>query len=164
MRSCRACAPTTTPMIFRHRPAQMRLVAKTMLALWLLGVLAGAANACVLQDRDGWAPPLHHEGSALWHHHVDDVAPATSAAGETGHADDCDQGAGEHACRHLCDATAGAVVKTTVLDIPAGTPLFAAIATWAPYPPQPAPTAWPVRAALPPPGPAVAILFLRLTI
>ncbi len=38
----------------------MRAIAKMMLVLWLFGVVAGSANACILQKGDTGSPVLQH--------------------------------------------------------------------------------------------------------
>jgi hypothetical protein len=141
-----------------RRPRTVARLAKTLLFVWLFAVVAGWANACLLQSRS--------QGPALALEHP--VTPATKAAiGESAvdHHDNADEAAGKSACLHLCDDEQCTIPK---YDTPAAADLAAApmIAStlWSfSVVDTPLPRAQALAAALPPERP-VAIRFLRLTI
>lgn len=131
-------------MYYSFPAAPTRAVAKATLFLWLLGFVAGVANACLLETRHD------HQGQV-----------GISAAAPTDAADDCDPAVGEQACKSLRDLEQGALAKAKVLDGADDLPAFGFVASRSVAASAPSPLAWQAWAA-PPLGPPVAILFLRL--
>lgn len=124
-----------------------------MLALWLLGIGLGVANACIVSAPEAGHAPLH----ASTPEPADAVAAAAS--------DDCDPSDPAHAaCRHFCETEQAPAAKVDPLGA-------VGVATLAP-PPGTA-GAWPDRLHTQPldaaaigrrPRPAAFVRFLRLTL
>lgn len=138
-------------MLEFNRPL-LHLVARFMLASWLLVAGIGVANACMVGG-----PEIDHAWAAA------QIAPHNG--GVDSQADDCDRAnPGHAACQHLCDTGSVPPVKAKPLTAFDGAPLA----------PAPGPTsAWPdpllaefvgPAPATPRPRPAVSIEFLRLTL
>ncbi|WP_029001685.1 hypothetical protein [Azohydromonas australica] len=153
-------------MRFALRPRLNRVIARLMCWVLLLGWMAGAANACVLQapvavTAAHAAAHEHAAGDAGHHHHQD-------AASGAAHSDDGQEHEalpGQQACKSLCDSEQSAVAKTGASDAAAMLPLGAvmtghclvlpaALVTRVPRP----------DAATLPAPPPIPIAFLRLTI
>lgn len=93
--------------MFRHRLQRRRWAARVLL-LWLFGVGAGVANACLgLTATHTGSPPianavslvaLHHEGAAPEGGH-DHGSQGDEHAGHTGHP----ASPGTASCQHFCD-------------------------------------------------------------
>ncbi len=142
-----------------------RFIARLMCWVMLFGWMAGAANACVLQERQQ-AAAQHarshaHSASEASHRHHHDAGNLADSHDGTGH----DAGPGQQACKHLCDGEQHAVSKTSAGDLPwqdcmalttAASCLILPVLVLARVP-RPDPGAMPA----PPPIP---IAFLRLTI
>lgn len=132
-----------------------RNIARVVLFAWLFAVMASLANACVLSgdERSQGLEYPHSTG-------VDSHARQLSHAGEHHGSSPA-----EEACKGFCDLEQSAVLKAPssgALDL--ATPPLSKIDIWSTLP-----TPASVRVALaaygePPPGPPVAIRFLRLTI
>jgi hypothetical protein len=138
-----------------RRPRTAAKVAKTMLVVWLFALVAGWANACLLQSRSQ-LPPIAHEHPAIT---AATTGPSVDHHGNAGEA------AGKSACLHLCDDNQCTIPK---YDTPAAADLVAApmlaSTLWSfSVVDTPLPRAQSLAAALPPERP-VAIRFLRLTI
>lgn len=152
-------------MGFQFRSVRRALVAKTMLLLWLFGVVVGSANACVLQERLAGAP-WHDGGDSTWLYHVADGADLVGHVGASHvHADRSDRAIAKQACKSLCDDAAGAVVKTKPVEIdPAAAFVAVAFAVEISRPLAPVAVVSRFTAIAPPAEAPVPILFLRLTI
>lgn len=137
---------------------QTRHIASVMLFVWLFAVAASWAHACILQaerpsDRHGRGDFVASHGSSH------------EAAGAKGtHEPD----AALQACASFCETEQNIVTKAQsaktdgAADLPA---LVAQVFAWWPaFTPGRAEVRWRPLAAPPPPGPPVAIAFLRLTI
>ena len=133
-------------MSFTYLSTHTRVVAKVTLCLWLFGLMAGIANACLIDTGRDHLP-----------------MPSATALAATDAGDDCDQAVGQQACKSLRDLEQGALVKAKVLDGADNVPALGLIAPWRIYAATPSPLVW-QASATPPPGPPVAILFLRLTL
>ena len=131
-------------MSFSIRFLRKIAVAKATLFLWLFGFAVGIAHACVTVPGAG--------------------AQATSnqVAGEATQAsDDCDDAVAQQACITTRELEQASVVKAKSQPGADSTPAVAAIPPWSGFAALAPPRVWHVAAA-PPPGPPVAILFLRL--
>lgn len=151
------------PMPRAQRLRQPRRIAATMLIVWLFATFASWANACLVQPSAVAANPLEHHrrlGPGAYSggdHH---------AAAQTRGTDDPDPA--RQACASFCETEQSIVAKAQ--------PSKGDIGSDAAMPPpatsggRPALTAgrteprWRRLAAPPPPGPPVAIAFLRLTL
>lgn len=134
-------------MFSMHRRRPLRTIARTTLWLWLFAFLVGVANACVVRA-DAHGP----------------AAPSWTVALDTQHVDGGRADAALDTCKHSCARDQGPLAKASadtpdevvgVWGYPETTPL------------RPAGIAGPRAPGarpLPPPGPPVAIRFLRLTI
>ena len=134
-----------------------------MLFVWLFAITASWANACILR------PSAAAEGSH-GHHASRDLMAVPG--GSHGHAGDArhshEPDPAQEACASFCDIEQsivakaqpakgdGAVQQATLAAQPA--------VCWPALPLPPAEIRWHPLAAPPPPGPPVAIAFLRLTI
>lgn len=122
---------------------------------WVFGIAAGWANACLLQDRP--FAQGHGRDAAMLAHQDGAVARGVASF--------ADADAGLEACVSFCDSEQRAIPK---LELPALAAFDVAHATtvvaWAPRVVEH--TAGLARLLAPPrpPGPPVAIRFLRLTI
>lgn len=128
-----------------------------MVVVWLIGFAVGAANACVLQERGASGQQTGGVPQVDAHH-----APmAQDQIGAVDH--DCDAALDTAACKSLCELERGAPLKSKLVDADdlSAPAAFAALhlagAERRPH------AAWSVAPA-PPPGPPVAILFLRLNL
>jgi hypothetical protein len=150
-------------MRFALRPRLNRVIARLMCWVLLLGWMAGAANACVLQAPVAVmaahaAVHEHAAGDAGHHHHH-----GAGVHDHDGHDDEAPPG--QQACKSLCDSEQSAVAKTGAGDAAGVLPL-AAVTTG---PCVILPAAVMARAprtdagTLPAPPP-IPIAFLRLTI
>lgn len=130
----------------------LRLVARFMLASWLLAAGIGVANACMVGG-----PEIDHAWQAA------QTAPQNS--GVVSQADDCDRAdPGHAACQHLCDTGSVPPVKAKPLTAIDGAPLAPAPGATSAWPdPLFARSVGPAPAS-PRPRPAVSIEFLRLTL
>ena len=130
-----------------------------MLFVWLFAVAASWANACILQP----------EGSG--EHHLRSGLSVPDGPGS-----DHDAGAGGshesdpalQACVSFCDTGQSIVAKAQPAkgdsaDCPSAV-IVQAVTAWPAFEPGQAQVRWRPLAAAPPPGPPVAIAFLRLTI
>ena len=133
-------------MNMSYAATRARAVARVTLVLWLLGFAAAVANACLLDTGPG------HQAQAR---------AAVMAASEP--TDDCDSAVAEQACRSQRSLEQGALAKVKVLDGAENLPVLAIVAPWRVLAAAPLPRV-PQAAAAPPPGPPVAIRFLRLTL
>lgn len=141
--------PPMSPMFNRRL---LRLVARFMLASWLLAAGIGVANACMVGG-----PEIDHAWAA--------AQLATQDSGRDARADDCDRAdPGHAACQHLCDTGSLPPVKAKPLTTLDGAPLAPAPGATSAWPdPQFAAFVGPAPAS-PRPRPAVSIEFLRLTL
>ena len=130
-----------------------------MLFVWLFAVVASWANACILKPESSVD---HHQRSGLVAPHgaVHEAAADASAAQEPDPA--------QQACASFCDTEQSIVTKarTAKGDGAAEPPALVAqvFASWPAFTPGRTALRWRPLAAPPPPGPPVAIAFLRLTI
>lgn len=144
-----------------------RHVASAMLFVWLFAIAASWANACILR------PSVATEGSHE-HHASRDLMAAQG--GTHGHGSDAsDSHEHEHepdpaqdACASFCDIEQSIVAKAQPAKGDGAAQQAALTAQpaicWPALPLPPAEARWRPLAAPPPPGPPVAIAFLRLTI
>jgi hypothetical protein len=154
-------------LTFFHQRAKRRIVWATLLG-WVLALLAGVANACLLQDHDFRIPASAasaHEGpggrdmNAALPFHVEH-ANQDGAALNAGHSRD----AAKAGCLKFCDDESSTVAKVQPLQLDLPGPVLLARIDWQ--------TALPVatvamrRVAERPAsqGPPLVIRFLRLTI
>lgn len=131
-------------------------VLRTLLFVWLFGLAAGWANACVLQARfDAHHGALGHDADTAGHPHPS--SPVARAIVDDG-------GAAAEVCLSLCDGERSAIPKLKLV-VPGDPGLHQAAlaAPWLPWSVAPAPERARAVAMPPPPGPPVAIRFLRLT-
>ena len=135
-------------MTLTMRPRRTKFVAKLMAFVWLFGLAVAFANACATRDVPVAAPSVQHHGCA-------DATPS-DAVGDT---DAC-----QPACKGLCVSGQNAVAKTKSVDASNAAQLVAMPGVPCVRPAACAEHPWWAIAPLPPPGPPVAILFLRLTI
>jgi hypothetical protein len=147
------------PMTRLRRP---RRIASVMLFVWLFATVASWAHACLVQPLAATAESREHRphqgaGTALRGDHH-----AAAAAGETGAPD-----AARQACASFCETEQNLVAKAQPSKGDGGADLAvappAALAGW----PANGFRAEPRRrapAAPAPPGPPVALAFLRLTL
>lgn len=140
-----------------RRPGRTTLLLKTLLWVWLFGLAAGWANACVVQARaaaHGHEPA--HESTGVWPGQAALSFPATPH-----HPTD----AALEACLSFCDSGQDAIAKPKLpgpVDVEAS--VAAAVGAWVSR--SLAPSDAHTRALAPPapPGPPLAIRFLRLTL
>lgn len=131
-------------------------VLRTLLFVWLFALAAGWANACVLQARsDAHNGPLGHDAGTVARPHLS--APVALATIDPG-------GPAAEACLSLCEGERNAIPKLKLVG-PSDLGLHQAVlaAPWLPWSVDPAPVRARAFAMPPPPGPPVAIRFLRLT-
>lgn len=144
----------------RRRPRTRRL-ASAMLFVWLFATAMSWANACLLQPATATAAlPEHHQRIDVRGHGGADH----HAAAEAGATDEPDPA--RQACASFCETEQSIVAKTQPskgdggADV--GVPLPAVREGWPAFTPGRTGPRWrPLAAA--PPGPPVAIAFLRLT-
>lgn len=134
-----------------------------MLVVWLFALASGWANACVLQVAAA-APGTARDGVA---HGFVALGTHGSAQGAVGHdeSDGHDADGARLLCQSVCDEEQSTLPKVATPSLPdvAAAPVVP-IAAWSCGAVQaPLPGGRP-PAASPPPEPAVAIRFLRLTI
>ncbi|MGV8822812.1 hypothetical protein [Methylibium petroleiphilum] len=130
-----------------------RLVARCMLALWLLGIGLGVANACIVSVPEGGHAPLRVSAS--------ESAGAAAASAS----DDCHPSDPTHAaCRHFCETVQAPAAKVDPLTAVGVAPLA---------PPPGNVGRWPDRLTAQPLDeasigqrlrPAASVRFLRLTL
>lgn len=130
-----------------------------MLVAWLFAVAASLANACILQpERSG----DHDERSGLVMPHGPGHGSGTGAGGSH------DSDPALQVCVSFCDAEQNIVTKVQPAKGDSShEPSSGAgqvVANWPAFTPGHAEIRWRPLAAPPPPGPPVAIAFLRLTI
>ena len=130
------------------RRGRTKFIARLMAFVWLFGFAVAFANACSLHHAPAAAPSMLH----------DDCAHAAGLDG----AEDTD--ACQPACKGLCENGQNAVAKTKSVDVSSAAQLVAMPGASSVHPASGAAQPWCAIAPLPPPGPPVAILFLRLTI
>lgn len=131
-----------------------------MLFVWLFAVVASWANACILQperSRD------HRDRSAVV---APPAGPSPDVAADARGTHESDPA--RQACASFCETEQSIVTKTQpgkgdgCLESSALVPLD--VACWSAFTPGHAEVRWRPLAAPPPPGPPVAIAFLRLTL
>jgi len=138
---------------------QTRHITSVMLFVWLFAVATSWAHACVLQPE---RPSDHHaRGDFVTPHGLSHEAAADGNG--TLETDPALQ-----ACASFCDTEQNIVTKaqSTKTDGAAELPALVAqvFVCWPAFTPGRAEVRWRPLAAPPPPGPPVAIAFLRLTI
>ena len=142
-----------------HRP---RRIASAMLLVWLFAVFASWANACLVQ------PPA--QPAAAQAHHGQTAAGADHGGASEAAVGDAAQGAdpAQALCADFCETEHSIVAKSQPSkgEVAADPALFppTAIAGWPAFVPGRLDPRWRPLAAPPPPGPPVAIAFLRLTL
>jgi hypothetical protein len=151
-------------MPFRPSRHQTRRIATVMLFVWLFAVVASWAHACILQPERSRE---HHVRSGL-------VAPpglshdANVDAGGSHLPDSHLPDPAQQACASFCDTEQSIVTKAQPAkgDGCAEPSALVAldVACWPAFTRGRAEVRWRPLAAPPPPGPPVAIAFLRLTI
>ena len=129
------------------RPRRTKFIAKVMAFVWLFGFAIALANACAVNHTPGAAAGPQHQG---WAHPAVDDPDASHAC--------------QPPCKGLCEAEQHAVAKTKGVDVSAGVQLIAMPGAPCAHPVASSGLRWCAIAPLPPPGPPLAILFLRLTI
>lgn len=135
-------------MNFSIRFFRKTAVARATLFLWLFGFMVGVAHAClVLPATDA---RVQTQASAM-------AVDATQAS------DDCDDAIAQQTCISSREPEQATALKATLQ--PAADSVLApgVIAPWREFAAVAPARVWHIAAA-PPPGPPVAILFLRLTI
>jgi hypothetical protein len=146
---------------FCHR--QQRHIASALLFVWLFAVAASWANACLLR------PAAAAEGRHGQHADHDLMAARGGnhgPAGDAGHSHEPDPA--QQTCASFCDIEQSIVAKAQ--PAPGDGAVHQAdlaaqpAVCWPALPLPPAEACWRPLAAPPPPGPPVAIAFLRLTI
>lgn len=138
---------------------QTRHIASVMLFVWLFAVAVSWANACILKPES--SSDHHARGGFVAPHGSSDEA----AAGANGtHEPD----SALQACASFCETEQNIVTKaqSAKTDGAAELPALVAqvFACWPAFTPGRAEVRWRPLVAPPPPGPPVAIAFLRLTI
>ncbi len=137
-----------------------RHIASVMLFVWLFALAASWANACLLQPE---RPSDHPQPSGL------------VAAHGTGHEAAVGAGSGTHetapdqqACASFCDTEQTIVTQAQPAKgdgVAEQSALVAHVVShWLAFAPERPEVRWRPLAAPPPPGPPVAIAFLRLTL
>lgn len=138
-------------------------MASVMLFVWLFAVFTSWANACLVQPSAA-TPDLraHHERFETGTDH-DPAHHAAAGAGTTQAPDPA-----QEACASFCAAEQGIVAKAQPWQADSGVqPCVLAMAGFDGWPALThgrADPRWRPLAAPPPPGPPVAIAFLRLTL
>lgn len=134
-----------------------------MLLVWLLATFASWANACLLQSSAAAANvPGHVErvGFAL------DADTAHAAAAGVGPTRELDPA--QEACGKFCETERNIVAKAQPAKGEAGADApvlpLATLGGWPAFTPERAGPRWRPPSLPPPPGPPVAIAFLRLTL
>lgn len=147
------------PLCLRRK----RQIVSAMLCVWLFAIAASWANACILQ------PSAAAEGSHGYHASRDLMATQGGShgrAGEAGHSHEPDPA--QEACASFCDIEQSIVAKAQPSKGDGATQqaMLAAqpAVCWPALTLPPAEAHWRPLVAPPPPGPPVAIAFLRLTI
>lgn len=130
-----------------------------MLFVWLFAVAASWANACILQLE---GPGEHHLRSALTVPHAPGNDHDAGAGGSN------ESAPAVQACVSFCDTGQSIVAKAQPAkgdsaDYPSAV-IVQPGAAWPAFAPGLAQVRWRPLAVAPPPGPPVAIAFLRLTI
>jgi hypothetical protein len=144
-----------------HR--QQRHIASAMLFVWLFAVAASWANACILRPA---AAAEGHHGQHAGHDLMAAQGGSHGPAGDAGHSHGPDPA--QQACASFCDLEQSIVAKAQ--PAPGDGAVHQAdlaaqpAVCWPALPLPPAEARWRPLAAPPPPGPPVAIAFLRLTI
>jgi hypothetical protein len=130
-----------------------------MLFVWLFAVAASWANACILQPD---SPSDHHArgGFVVPHGSSDEAAAGANGTHEPDPA--------LQACSSFCETEQSIVTKAQSVKADVAAEQLALVAQvfacWPAFTPGQAEVRWRPLAAPPPPGPPVAIAFLRLTI
>ncbi len=147
------------------RSSLIRFIARLMCWALLFGWMAGAANACVLKERQQemaqHAQPHAHSVSEASHRHHHDAGNLADSHDGAGH----DAGPGQQACKSLCDGEQHAVSKPGDGDLPWQDCVASTTAASCLILPAlvPARVPRPDAVVLPAPPP-IPIAFLRLTI
>lgn len=144
------------------RLPQIRRIASALLWVWLFATVASWAHACLLRPRAATAAlPEHHQPIDARTH----GGAGHGAAAEAGATDESDPG--RQACASFCETEGSIVAKAQPSKgdggADAGVPLPGVRESRAAFTPGRTGPRWRPLAAAPPPGPPVAIAFLRLT-
>jgi hypothetical protein len=144
----------------RHQP---RRIATAMLLVWLFATFASWANACLVQPSAAPASPReHHQRLGASAHPGGDHHAAAETRGTDG-PDPATQ-----ACASFCEAEQSIVAKAqpskSEMGTDAQTPAPAAFDGWPAFTAGRTEPRWRPLAEPRPPGPPVAIAFLRLTL
>jgi hypothetical protein len=138
---------------------QTRHIAAVMLFVWLFAVAASWANACILLPES--SSDHHARGGFIVPHGSSDED--TAGASGPHEADPVLQ-----ACASFCETEQNIVTKAQSAKADGAAEQAALVARvfacWPAFMPGQAEVRWRALAAPPPPGPPVAIAFLRLTI
>jgi len=153
--------------VFSHHRAKRRTVWVT-LAAWMLALLAGIANACLLQPQGSHSPASvvsAHDRSVVRSMHVAQafhVEPGDQD-GRALHAGDTTDAA-QAACVKFCNDESSTVAngKTAQTDLPG--PVLVASVDWRSAVPAAAVATWRLLERPTSQGPPLVIRFLRLTI
>jgi hypothetical protein len=152
---------------FASRLTMRRIVWLTLLA-WTMALLAGMANACLLQPHGSRAPTLAaspQEDSAEQARHA-----AMARHADPGHhegqaaRDDHSPDAGKAGCLKFCDDQSSTVVTGNAAQPDLPDPALFAHVQWSTLAPRDAIVQWWPAQRPRSPGPPVVIRFLRLTI
>lgn len=132
-----------------------------MLFIWLFALIASWANACMLQP-SGPAAYEHHQRGSLAADHGSFHERAVDASGEP------ETDPAQEACASFCDTGQSVVAKAQPAKGESSADPSAIVARgfacWPAFTPGQAEVGWHPPAAPTPPGPPVAIAFLRLTL
>lgn len=147
------------PLMHLH---QFRRTASALLFVWLFAVFASWANACLVRPVAQAVPTGGQRGLApAGASHADTHLPAADGASQ-------DTDPAQEVCADFCDTGQSLVAnpQPSKVDGAADPVLFpsSAHAAWPVFNAGPLDQPWRRLAAPPPPGPPVAIAFLRLTL
>ena len=149
-------------MSFTTCASRTRFIAKGMLFVWLFSLAVGVANACVVQQGRSDAPTQDHRAALLALASADHAVAAVPMPGMAGARDPHAPNASQQACKSFCDIEQSAVVKTRTLVLLDAPPLIVSTHSWQALDVARVDVHWRLAVAAPPPGPPVAIRFLRL--
>lgn len=134
-----------------------------MLFVWLFATVASWAHACLLQPSAATAAPTEHHPRIGARAHGGADHDAAAEAGATDEPDPARQ-----ACASFCETEQSIVAKAQPSKgdggADAAVPLPAVHEGWPAFTPGRTEPRWRPLAAPPPPGPPVAIAFLRLAL
>lgn len=151
------------PMAQAQRLRQRRRIATAMLLIWLFATFASWANACLVQPSAATVHAREHHQRPGTSVHTGGDPHAAVPAGGTDEPDPARQ-----ACASFCESEKSVVAKAQPSKGDAGAdpavPLPAVYEGWPAFTPGRTEPRWRPLAAPPPPGPPVAIAFLRLTL